>query len=43
MMSIFFANYSDKSILDRFTSLGFKCIDSKIKSKISILLFSFAI
>ncbi|EOY4629979.1 glycosyltransferase family 4 protein [Escherichia coli] len=28
-----FANYSDKSILDRFTSLGFKCIDSKIKEQ----------
>ncbi|ASG63150.1 hypothetical protein CEW81_08890 [Kluyvera genomosp. 3] len=28
-----FANYSDKSILDRFTSLGFKCVDSKIKEQ----------
>lgn len=28
-----FANYSDKSILERFTNLGFKCVDSKIKEQ----------
>ncbi|MBS6123826.1 MAG: glycosyltransferase family 4 protein, partial [Veillonella sp.] len=28
-----FANFSDNSILERFTNLGFKCVDSKIKEQ----------